>query len=435
MRIRAFIPLLFILFLLAACGGGGYEENYDLEISEPAASQVNFVDERYELVSLVFRLAGTPSHSTTQTSYQRALRDTFADFSDHPVVEFTRHYLTFGYDAILQMAVHLEKTGDGFALRSNIDSLVGDMSGFYRWTRANASTFVELLNDFYVESDFASFFERHIEYFELHTARFIEQVYSDVNHEWFRQHGLNPYNLRAIISPSCSRNGYASWVFGDNPEDTIVYACLPGALNYRGYLAFIIHEYTHAFANHIGEAWYAENEIFRSWADASVDLARMPFYSTGQVIANEYVVRAYTILYMVENQGVDPIPMLFNEISQGFTHIFEVYAMVENSQLAGSELNLILGDIDFIISEEEYQFSSDTLSITWRFLDLQGYVLDINDFEFSQVGNAFNTSLGDALLVRIGSQEFLYIDIGCGVDVGWSAQHRQYSVFFLSEFE
>jgi hypothetical protein len=334
-----FIPLLLLaLAVLVSCGRGG-------EAAEPGEAQnpanvnavepvealnpanVNFVDERYELVSLIFRLAGRASHNGTDTDYQRGLNDRFDDLRNHPAVDYTRSRLPFAFDAVLRMAVHLERTEDGFALADNISFLIAEDGGI-RWTRENAELFVNHLNDFYAESGFAEFFESHIPYYEAHTVRFIEEVYGGVNHEWFRQHGKNPDNMRVIITPGCSRNGYGASVFGDTPDDTVVYAAISVSSNYRTYHSFIIHEYVHSFANPIAEAWYAEDIVFRFWANASVDLRRWPSYTSGLIMAYEYVTRAYTILYMAESAGANPVHLLLHEKAIGFTRIAEVYAMI-----------------------------------------------------------------------------------------------------------
>ncbi|MCL2500357.1 MAG: DUF4932 domain-containing protein [Defluviitaleaceae bacterium] len=97
---------------------------------------------------------------------------------------------------------------------------------FYGWRC------IELLNDFYTVSGFAAFFEENLDYYEAHTERFIGDINGDINHEWFRRQGLNPDNMRVIVSPGCSFHGYSAWLFGDAAEDTVVYAALPGAANY-----------------------------------------------------------------------------------------------------------------------------------------------------------------------------------------------------------
>ena len=46
-------------------------------------------------------------------------------------------------------------------------------------------------------------------------------------------------------------------------------------------------------------------------------------------------------------------------------------------------------------------------------------------------GNLFGSETGDVLYVTIGESRFIYVDIGSAEHLGWSAQHRMYSVFPL----
>jgi len=57
------------------------------------------------LLSALIVLAGVESHNSTAAN--------FGDFRGHPAVMFTRENLHFGFDAILQMAVHLESSQQG----------------------------------------------------------------------------------------------------------------------------------------------------------------------------------------------------------------------------------------------------------------------------------------------------------------------------------
>jgi len=69
-----FIALL-ILVMFASCGaedgelpsGTETQSRGISDINDPNAAPANFVDKRYELVSLIFRLAGEESHSTMIT--------------------------------------------------------------------------------------------------------------------------------------------------------------------------------------------------------------------------------------------------------------------------------------------------------------------------------------------------------------------------------
>ncbi|MCL2500358.1 MAG: hypothetical protein FWE90_08485 [Defluviitaleaceae bacterium] len=64
-------------------------------------------------------------------------------------------------------------------------------------------------------------------------------------------------------------------------------------------------------------------------------------------------------------------------------------------------------------------------------MDLREDSLNIGNLNANEIGNIFNTRLGDIMVVKTDGKEFLYIDVGSGADVGWTAGHRQYSVFPL----
>ena len=102
------------------------------------ADNTNMVDERFELVSLVFRLAEHQEYSEEVTDYQKEISETFTDFSKHPIVSFTKT-LPFGYDAVFKFAVHIINEDGQFAFIEDIDSLLDDG----RWTKETASIFLE----------------------------------------------------------------------------------------------------------------------------------------------------------------------------------------------------------------------------------------------------------------------------------------------------
>ena len=83
-------------------------------ISSSRASVKNLVDERFELFSLVFRLAERWECSSTDTEYQRELSANFDAHKQHPAVAFAKENPYIEYDAVFSMAVHIEKVGDKF---------------------------------------------------------------------------------------------------------------------------------------------------------------------------------------------------------------------------------------------------------------------------------------------------------------------------------
>ena len=286
------------------------------------SERLNKVYESVELMTLLFRLAG--GHwvfSNEFTEYQQSLMPAFEEFANHPAVEFAR-YITasrgIGFDAVMWFALYMEETDDGFALKDGAQFWY--MDG--RWTPEIANEFIPLINDFYAVSGFGEFFESHISYFEEHTRRMMDELWSVINFDWFYQFGFGPDQLRITLYPSGSQGGFGPDMQGNS------YAVLPVTANYGDWLSFAIHEFAHSFANPIAEAWYEENEEFRRFSNESVDLVRMPFYGSGITMAREYVTRAYTILYMVENHGADLLLQLTAEIASGFYNIETVYSMI-----------------------------------------------------------------------------------------------------------
>ena len=438
----------------SACGHSGNEEDYsdrNGRVFEYQGEQIlnsvgeddesaytnrtlNFVEERFELIGLVFRLAGRQEFNNTDTEYRRRLANEFSEFSDHPVVTFARRNLNIGGDdAVAFIAIHLEFRDNEFVFIDNIQSMVNRFNGAFRWTGESMDEFILLLNDFYTEANFSSFFQENIGYFEYHTARFIEEAYANVNHEWFRQHGLNPDNLRPVIWASAGYTGFGPHIYGNSQHEIIAYAITPTAptgVDYRAVYWFIIHEYAHSITGPITNMWYTGNSDFRAWAD----IARLNRgYATHFIAALEYITEAYVIWYMIDNYNVPLNQLLLNQIAIGYTHMTPVFAML----MSQDPIELILG-MDYVISEEEHHLDlDDGRVIIWNFVDLFGYSVSVYELSFSALAMDLGTQTGDVLIVYDSDAMFgvtsLWIDIGTGEGIeGRTADFRQYSIFPLS---
>jgi len=272
---------------------------------------VNMVDERFELMAVIFRLAGRPEYSDLGTDYQREVAETFASSVAHEAVEYAKS-LPLGYDAVFKFSVHIEKKGRRFAFIKDIDSLFDG-----RWTDKSAKKFLILLNQFYMDTDYATFFNAHNALFEQCTQTFIDQAYGKIDFSWFRKY-IGPSNLRCIYSLSSGN-------YGATVNNQII-CCLV-----RRDGGALVHEYCHGFANPIADQWYHENPEFQKWCDDSVNPEQMPYYNNGFAMAREYVTRAYTVLYQVQH-GAELGPCLAAERhSNGrdsFRYIGQIYHMV-----------------------------------------------------------------------------------------------------------
>jgi len=273
-----------------------------------------------------------------------------------------------------------------------------------------------------------------MEYFLEHSARFYDEVYSIINFEWFSQHGINPDNLRVVLSPASSRNGYGASVFGDTPADEVVYGGIPTSVDFRGFHSWVIHEFAHAIANPIADVWYLENAEFRGWAISSMDTVRYPAYSTSLIWAYEYLTRAFTILYFVESHDEDLVDLLISERRMGFDNIEYVFAMIAEHEIIGLGYGLVgrfLG-VEYEIDDVVHEIEGHHAAATWRFVNLVEGAISLDDFPHNHQSDGFPTQTGDVFVLtnRFGTM-WLYIDLGSAEHLGFSENHRMFSLFSL----
>ena len=275
------------------------------------------VDEKFELISVIFRLAGKENYTDLETDYHKNVAERFAKFSEHPAVKLIKSFdfsngIWVGHSDTLRFIAHLEKRNDKFVFIEDISSLF-DVDG--SWNEVSAKEFLELFNDFYNDTDYAEFFNSCAAYFEEVTQYFINETYGAIDFEWFRKY-VDPSNLRCIYSPSSGN-------YGATVNNKIVYSVV------RKNGSAFVHECCHHIASKLVDDWYNENEEFRKWCDDGAKI--IPVYSTGWVMANEYITRAYDVLYKVQHGG-NLEKCLANErdgiVKDGFKHIGEVYNMV-----------------------------------------------------------------------------------------------------------
>jgi len=275
---------------------------------------MNMVDERFELGAVICRLAGRPEYSYLNTDYHKEVAETFAPFANHDAVKYAKELqYVLHYDKVLQFAIHIMKKDKRFIFVEDINSLYVS-----KWNEKYAYEFIELFNMFYKDTNYASFYNSHLGLFEESTKKFVDEYYGKVDLEWFRKY-VDPSNLRCIYS--LSSGNYAATV------NKTVY-CL---VHEDG--GAVIHEYCHSFADPLADKWYNENPIFKKWCDDSVNMEKMPYYGCGQTMANEYVTRAYNILYEVQHGKNLNEELLIEKdmvFKDSFAYIEQVYDMIKD---------------------------------------------------------------------------------------------------------
>jgi len=306
----------------------------------PQTSGANLVDERFELIALIFRLAGHEVfivqesdyniYDAKYADYHRALTNTFTKYKDHPAVKYASS-LDISSANVFMYTFFIKEDLSG--LVSDISSLTGGFTGCWKDTTAKA--FWPLAKDFYMDTGFADFYRSNIPFYQKLTAPIAnDKIFSEVDINWFStvakkfDRGKSA-KYRYIVSPSVHKECLNAW------DDDTTYAMIAAILgqhpDYRWIGTYMIHEYCHTFCGAVGIDTYMTNEQFANWVDATNP--GYEAYKDPITTAVEYMVRAYTILYCADNGYNEAVSFLIEQDKGfGFLYIEDVYKMVRENE-------------------------------------------------------------------------------------------------------
>ncbi|MDD2812404.1 MAG: DUF4932 domain-containing protein [Bacteroidales bacterium] len=282
------------------------------------------VDQRVELLSLVFRLAGNPEYNMEMFSlYVERIKKHFEAHKDHPLIRYINTDLKENgvmFDAVMQMALNITPPPQMEPIVPFTDKIPEA-----RWGKEKATEFLKLLNQFYVDADCATFFEANQDLYEVAVKRFLV-VFNELDLDWYKRfYGTQPKGHFSIVIGL--GNGGANYGFKRiTPEgEEIVYAVMgtwtvdpEGMPIYQkdGYLPTMIHEFNHSFVNHLVEQY--QDDLKPACEQLFVPVAEQmsrQAYPSWLFMTNESVVRAAVIKYMIDH-NFDPQSITQETITQ-----------------------------------------------------------------------------------------------------------------------
>jgi len=260
------------------------------------------VDEKIELLSIVFRLAEKQEYSNKSFKlYVDRIEQYFEKYKNHELIQFTKSIISengISFDGPMWMAVHLD---DNLKLLTDVKD-VWQLDP--RWTKENVDKFVPLLQKFYKDTEFDKFFTDNADLYDEAIKRFTP-IYEQVNLNWlFSFLGKEPKEKFVIkigfgIGGNCygvnldytngNRKVYAIIGAGmfDNagfPEFSVIYD-----------LPIVIHEFCHPFVDKLTEK---NKELFRDSGEKISSGIITEAYSSWEVVLDETLVNASMIMYM-----------------------------------------------------------------------------------------------------------------------------------------
>jgi hypothetical protein len=278
--------------------------------SEPLLPQV---DERAELLGVVFHLAGNPEYNEIlMENYARDIGSYFAPFKQHPAVLAAaqlRSRRGVAFNAPMAMALDLSAPP---ALLPPVIPF-SDSVPEYRFGKIAASDFASQLKSFYSDTRFADFYRAHQQIYQDEERATLEML-KGFDLDWFARffNYEGKINFHAVISLTSGDCNYgATNVFPDGRRDVYaVLGCLSdsdrknmpkAARNKRNVLA---HEFNHAFVNplvdrNFGELEPAASEIFKYVEKQMCSMA----YPSPKIMLYESLVHASQHVYDQSHEG------------------------------------------------------------------------------------------------------------------------------------
>jgi len=286
------------------------------------------VDERVELMSIVFRLAECQEYMSTRYSdYTTAIETHFAPYRNHEVIRYVKKVLRprgIGYDAVMFMAISITPP-------PNMRPIQPFSSDFpeSRWGKRKATRFLSLLNDFYAEARCEEFFTANKERYKHASLRF-DSVYNALDVSWYTSfYNEKPTSEFKIINALGNGGGnYGPSLVLDSSE--VLYAIMgTWSVDEEGqpmyatneYLPTLIHEFNHSFINHLVEQYEKDlsksGEIIFSHVEEKM---RKQAYGTWQVMMAEALVRASVIKYLIDHSYASDFidSEMADEVEKGF---------------------------------------------------------------------------------------------------------------------
>lgn len=296
------------------------------------------VDERVEMLSIVFRMAGAEEYSSEQFKlYTNKIYKHFAPYKNHPISAFIqkqRETVGTGYDAVMKMAVHVSPAPEFRPLVTFTDNLPE------RWGKKQAEEFLTLLRQYYKDSKCDAFFVQNRELYR-ESERLFMPVFNELDTQWYKDfYGKDPKEKFNIILGLGNGGGNygPDLIYPDGRREVfaIMGTWAPDSLSMPQYgkdiFPTLVHEFNHSFVNYLNEMHKAKLEKSGSSIFGFVEAQmRDQAYSNWKTMLDEALVRAAVIKYMKDHkyskEALDTETSI--QLNRGFIWIEELVAKLE----------------------------------------------------------------------------------------------------------
>jgi hypothetical protein len=268
------------------------------------------VDERVELLSIVFRLADAQEYNSKQFKlYTDKIEKHFKKYKNHELIKFVKQIREedgIGFDAVMKMAVHLGSAPNFKPLVKVTDSIPD-----VRWGKNNSEKFIKLLQAFYQDANCHKFFKNNVELYAEVSKTFIP-VFENIDLNWYKSfYGNEPKEKFVIVNGLGNGGGnYGSAIVFKNGKRE-VYAIMGtwsvdslgmAKFSLKDYFPLLLHEFNHSFVNDLinKNITKFENSGEKIYAVVGKQMQNQA-YGDYKTMMSEALVRAAVIKYMKDH--------------------------------------------------------------------------------------------------------------------------------------
>lgn len=294
-----------------------------------AVTPVGKVDKRIELLSIVFRLAGTPEYTNNNiVAYADRIDRYFEKYKGHPAIVYAAELVNEqGIRSGLPMwfAVYTVIDENGVSLTPAVDILQNDKINEY-FTKENTGKLIRLLDDFYRDTDFRSFFESNRDLYSAAEHNMNSMISKELDDTWFESFFGQPLPPSTVyIAMDNGPNNYALFfceelgsgfdvVLGAHRQDEEGMPVFGST-----HLSVLVHEFGHHFVNPVFDKYWPQIEAA---ADAIYPYVQNAMYKIGYGSANvvmcEWLNNLCVMMYFKEKHPEYFYSSLSTDMYKGF---------------------------------------------------------------------------------------------------------------------
>lgn len=424
-----------------------------LVVSAQGVYEKPVVDERMELMGIIFRLAETTNYiSDNLPTYYKEVDRHFGRHKNHPVVRMSESLVPFGvsFDAVADFAISLTIKNNQIFFNDKIDINTLDD----RWPQDSIPKYLTLLNDFYQKTKFHTFFENTSKFRKAAEDSFEKEIISSIDFDWFEKffRYMPKHKFRIIISLNSKNNNYGPTVaYKDGSEEYYAIMAVdvedPSGLpkyykagTFMGTERILIHELCHSFCDgainkYLDELLSQATVLYNFNAKR---LSEEKHCGSPQYFLGELFVRASVFQYQKDHDNFTYFNVM-TEIKYGFLGLPQLLECFERYQNDVRYTNLT----DFMPEIVRYLNSFDFKKIYNEDIpELVSTSIDNNidnvDYNLDSITLYFNVSMQQTNYVTLGINsipklEFIEVDIFRNQIIGkskWNEEGTQCTFYF-----